>query len=117
MSLGTALAIIFGVLIGLLTGSRRLTDSLLGPLLVILMLTPSLLIVFLSVFTFGFLDYVPSIAAAIVHIPFSAVVIRGQLLNPPKDKLEMAQVYGAGTGLIVRHIYIPYLVPAITSET
>ncbi|MEM4381913.1 MAG: ABC transporter permease subunit [Candidatus Caldarchaeum sp.] len=103
-------------MIGILTGARRFMDSLIGPLHIMFMLTPSLLIVFLSVFTFGFYDYVPSLAAAIVHTPFTAVVIRGQMLNPPREKLEMAHAYGAGGGLIIRHIYIPYLVPTITSE-
>lgn len=116
VTVGMALAILFGVMIGILTGTRRLMDGFVGPLLILFMLTPSLLIVFLSIFTFGFYDYVPSIAAAIVHTPFSAVVIRGQLLNPPRDKLEMAQAYGAKWRLIIRHIYIPYLVPAIMSE-
>jgi len=117
VTLGMSLAIVLGSLIGFLTGSRKLMDSLIGPLLVVFMLTPSLLMVFLSIFSLGFYDYVPSLAAAVVHAPFSAVVVRAALLNPPIDKLEMAHVYGASSGLIIRDIYIPYLIPTITSET
>lgn len=113
---GMVLAVTFGFFVGIVTGSRNIMDNLIGPILIVLMLTPSLLIVFITIFTFGFYDYVPSLAAAIVHAPFSAIVIRGQLLNVPKDKLEMAKVYCAGKSLILRHIYLPFLMPAIMSE-
>ena len=116
VTLGMVLAVTFGIIIGMLSGSRYMIDGLIGPILIVLMLTPSLLIVFLTIFTFGFYDYVPSLAAAIVHTPFSAIVIRGQLLNPPREKLEMAEVYCAGKSLILRHIYLPFLMPAIMSE-
>lgn len=116
VTFGMILAVTFGVFIGIITGSRHIIDNLIGPILIVVMLTPSLLMVFLTIFTLGFYDYVPSFAAAIVHTPFSAIVIRGQLLNPPKEKLEMAKAYCASKRLILWHIYLPFLVPVIMSE-
>jgi NitT/TauT family transport system permease protein len=116
VTLGMVLAVTFGVIIGILISSHYILDSLLGPLIVILMLTPSLLIVFLTIFTFGFLDFVPSLAAAIVHTPFTIVTVKSQLINLSKEKLEMAKVYCASASLVLRHIYLPYLTPSIMSE-
>ena len=111
------LTLSLGIGIGILAGRNVVGDYLTRVILVVLMTTPSLVIVLASVMILGPKDYVPALAAAAVVFPFTSTVMRDVMKSLSPELLEMAKSFGASLRHMVRDIYIPHLMPAILAQS
>jgi NitT/TauT family transport system permease protein len=113
---GLAFALLVGTGIGIIAGKSLTGDYLTNFLLVILMTTPSLVIILAFIIIMGVKFFIPSLAAGVVVFPFVAVVVRDVTKTLSPELLEMAKSFGASLRHIVRDIYIPHLTPALIAQ-
>lgn len=107
---GLLAAIPAGILLAALTCRFRFLRELLTPLLTIVQSTPVasfilLLLVWLS------RDILPSVIVFLMVTPLVWQNITAGVENVDGELLEMAQVYKLSPGRILRHIYIPSVMP------
>lgn len=107
---GLLLGIIAGVLLAVLTKLSRFLDALFSPAVEVVKATPvaSVIIVMLFVFTKGI---VPMLAALLMVIPIIFMNVRRGIISVPKEKSEVAKIYGFGAGKKLRLLYLPSVIP------
>lgn len=110
---GFAAAFAVGAVAGLLMGSRRAWNDYLRDIVVFFLALPGLVYALIAVMLFGQSLGAPVLAIALTSFPFIAVNIREGVASIDKGLLEMAEVYGIGTGDVVRRIVVPSLLPFI----
>jgi len=108
-------SIVAGIGIGLAMGLNRLFERSLLALIPLMLTMPTILMVFLAIMWFGFSEAGSLIAVMAVVTPFVAVNIYEGTKAMDKSLFEMAVTFNASRYLLLRHVYLPQLMPYIFS--
>ncbi len=110
-----AASMIAGTAIGLAMGLNRLCERSLLTILPLLLTMPTILMVFLATLWFGYSEAGGLVAVMVVVTPYVAVNTFEGTKAMDKTLGDMASAFKARRGLLLRHIYLPQLMPYIFS--
>ncbi len=108
-------SMVAGIGIGLAMGLNRLCERSLFALIPLLLTTPTILMVFVAIMWFGFSEAGALVAVMAVVTPFVAVNMYEGTKAMDKSLIEMAVTFKAQRSLLLRHVYLPQLMPYIFS--
>lgn len=111
VSISFSIAMIIGVAIGMLMGSRDIWDKSLDSLIILGLNIPALVTIILCYIWFGLTETAAVVAVAVNKIPMVAVAIREGARAIDKDYLHVGQVYKLSRKDIFFKIYVPQLYP------
>jgi len=108
-------AMVLGIAAGLLIGLRRQAELAFSYLIPLALTIPTLLAVFLCVIWFGFSEAGGLFAVIVTVTPFVAVnmIAGAKALN--KELIDMAHVFKARRGLLIRKVLLWQMMPYIFS--
>ncbi len=112
---GTTLAVVFGVVIGILMGRVRVVSASLRDLIAIAQTVPGLIIVTLAIIAFKLTPTAVLAVAFFFGLPNVVVAIWQATRNVDPRLLEMARVYGHSEFSIMRRVILPAIVPDIVT--
>lgn len=104
-------AMIIGVAIGMLMGSREVWDKTLDSIIILGLNVPALVTIILCYIWFGLTETAAIIAVAVNKIPMVVIAIREGARAIDRELLEVGQVYRLSRRDIFFKIYIPQLYP------
>jgi NitT/TauT family transport system permease protein len=104
-----------GIGIGLAMGLNRLCERSLLAVIPLMLTTPTILMVFISIMWFGFSESGGLVAVMVVVTPYVAVNMFEGTKAMDKSLIDMAVTFKAGRYLRLRNVYIPQLMPYIFS--
>ena len=105
------LAMIIGVAVGMLMGSRHLWDSWLDGLLILGLNIPALVTIILCYIWFGLTEAAAVLAVAVNKIPTVIVAVREGARAIDHDLLTVAKVYRLPPSITFFKVYLPQLYP------
>ena len=105
------LAMLIGVALGILMGSRPLWNNLLDVLLILGLNIPALVTIILCYIWLGLGEVAAILAVTINKIPTVVVAIREGARAIDQDLLQVAQVYRLSRWQTFRKVYLPQLYP------
>ncbi|MFQ5851388.1 MAG: ABC transporter permease [Candidatus Binatia bacterium] len=108
-------AMLAGVGIGLAMGLRKTVEHSLLSLIPLMLTMPTILMVFLAVLWFGFSEVGSLVAVMAVVTPFVTVNMCEGTKAMDKSLIDMAKVFKARRGMLIRKVFIPQLMPYIFS--
>ena len=111
VSISFSVAMIIGVAIGMLMGSRDVWDRWLDSLIILALNIPALVTIILCYIWFGLTEMAAVIAVAVNKIPMVAVGIREGARAIDKDFLHVGHVYKLSRKDVFFKIYLPQLYP------
>lgn len=106
-----ALAMLIGVVIGILLGRKPVLDHYLDSWLVLFLNIPALVTIILAYVWFGLSEAAAIGAVAVNKIPNVAVTLREGARALDRDLLDMARAYRLGPVRTLRHVVLPQLSP------
>lgn len=104
-------AMIVGVAIGMLMGSRKVWDTTLDSIIILGLNVPALVTIILCYIWFGLTETAAIIAVAVNKIPMVVIGIREGARAIDREFLEVGQVYRLSRRDIFFKIYLPQLYP------
>jgi NitT/TauT family transport system permease protein len=110
---GFSIAVLLGMVVGILMGSRRSWDDFFKDLVVLGLALPGLIYALLSVMAFGISLAAPVVAITGTSYPFVAVNMAEGVRAIHKDLLDMSRAYRVKRGKVLRQVILPSLVPFI----
>lgn len=110
---GTAMLV--GITLGLVMGLKHQLERAFGYLIPFALTIPTLLAVFLCVLWFGYSEAGGLFAVMVVVTPFVAVHMLAGTKAMDKDLIDMARVFKAKRGLLIRKVLLWQLMPYIFS--
>jgi NitT/TauT family transport system permease protein len=110
---GFMAALLLGVAVGILMGSRKTWDEYLRDLVVFGLALPGLVYALIAVILFGQALWAAVLAIMLTSYPFIAVNVREGMVSLDKSLLEMGRVYRVGRADVLLRILIPSLLPFI----
>ena len=105
------LAMLVGVAIGILVGSRKAWDNVLEVLLILGLNIPALVTIILCYIWLGLGETAAVLAVALNKIPMVIVTLREGARAVDHDLLQVAQVYRLTRWQTFRSVYLPQLYP------
>jgi ABC-type nitrate/sulfonate/bicarbonate transport system permease component len=111
VTISFSLAMIIGVAIGMLMGSRDVWDRLLDSIIILGLNIPALVTIILCYIWFGLTETAAVLAVAVNKIPMVIVGIREGARAVDKEYLEVGQVYKLSRSDVFFKIYLPQLYP------
>lgn len=105
-----------GVVWGILAARSRGVDGLLRPWMLVGLALPSPVAVLFSVLLFGLSETSAILGLVLVTMPFVANIVYENTAAVPTRLLQMGTVYQLGLTAEMRHIILPYLVPALLAS-
>lgn len=111
VAISFTIAMIIGVAIGMLMGSRKVWDRSLDSLIILGLNVPALVTIILCYIWFGLTETAAILAVAVNKIPMVTISIREGARAIEKDFLEVGQVYRLSRKDIFFKIYLPQLYP------
>ena len=105
------LAMLVGVAIGILMGSRKAWDNVLDVLLILGLNIPALVTIILCYIWLGLGETAAVLAVALNKIPMVIVTLREGARAVDHDLLQVAQVYRLTRWQTFRSVYLPQLYP------
>ncbi|QTR48436.1 ABC transporter permease [Thiothrix litoralis] len=105
------LAMLVGVAIGILMGSRKAWDNALDVLLILGLNIPALVTIILCYIWLGLGETAAVLAVALNKIPMVIVTLREGARAIDHDLLQVAQVYRLSRWQTFRSVYLPQLYP------
>ena len=111
VSISFSIAMIIGVAIGMLMGSRDVWDRTLDSVVILGLNIPALVTIILCYIWFGLTETAAILAVAINKIPMVIVAIREGARAVDKEFLQVGQVYKLSRKDIFFKIYLPQLHP------
>ena len=115
--LGFSLAFALGLAYGIVAGSSDRIAYASSAIVNILLLAPSLVVIFLGIIMLGATDLTAVLLTGILVSPPIGIYIRSVVQALDRDVLEMADSYKIATIDRVRGIYLPYLIPPMLAAT
>lgn len=112
--LGAVCATVLGIVLSILTCRFRLLDMLLSPLLTIVKSTPIASFIILVLIWIG-RDRVPAVITGLMVLPVVWNNVSAGIRGMDRDLLEMATLYHLPTGVKLRRIYVPSIMPYFLS--
>jgi len=113
ISLGFSAALLVGLIVGILMGSRRFWDQFFQDFVILGLALPALIYSLLCVMIFGIGLTAPVMAIILAAYPFVAVNIREGVKAIDKDLVDMSRVYSVDRWRLVRQLILPSLLPFI----
>ena len=111
VAISFSVAMIIGVAIGMLMGSREVWDRALDSIIILGLNVPALVTIILCYIWFGLTETAAIIAVAVNKIPMVVIAIREGARAIDRELLEVGQVYRLSRKDIFLKIYIPQLYP------
>lgn len=111
VAMSFTLAMLIGVALGILMGSRLLWNNLLDVLLILGLNIPALVTIILCYIWLGLGEVAAILAVTINKIPTVVVAIREGARAIDQDLLQVAQVYRLSRWQTFRKVYLPQLYP------
>lgn len=111
VAISFVIAMLAGIALGMLMGSRDMWDKSLDSLLILALNVPALVTIILCYIWLGLTETAAVVAVAINKIPMVIVAIREGARAINRGFLELAQVYRLGRMETFRKIYLPQLYP------
>ncbi|MEW9124389.1 MAG: ABC transporter permease [Thermotaleaceae bacterium] len=112
--LGLSLSILTGIVLGIFSSLNPIVYDLLHPLVVAIKSTPVLSFIILALIWFSSSN-VPIFICFLMCFPIIWTNVVTGIRNVDKKLLEMARVYGVKKWLILKKIYLPSIMPYISS--
>ena len=109
--LGWLSAMIVGLAIGVLMGSKAWWNAGLHDYVMLLLSLPGLVWAILAVVWFGDKIWATVVAVTIVCSPFVVVNIYEGVRNVDKELLDMSRAYGVDTRQMLRRVVVPSIMP------
>lgn len=109
-------SLVVGTAIGILAGRVKLVFSVIENVLWVFLAVPSIVWVFLFAVAFGISNVVPIAAMTALLTPMTIVNVAEGAKSVPNELVEMSRSYKVGTRQRTLELYLPYLVPYITSS-
>jgi len=113
---GFAISMVIGIALGLLMGLRRNIELFLDSWIMVMLTVPAVCWAFLSVLWFGISNVAPLMTIVLIVSPFVVMNIWEGTKAMEKNLFEMATVFKADRGLMLRKVFIPQLMPYIFSS-
>ncbi|MBM6549805.1 ABC transporter permease [Marinomonas ostreistagni] len=110
---GVAIAALFGLLVGLLTGALPILFASLAPLLTVVSLIPPLAILPILFIIIGLGEASKITLIAIGVAPFIARDLQRRTQEIPSEQLVKAQTLGASTSQILISVLLPQVMPKL----
>jgi NitT/TauT family transport system permease protein len=111
--LGFCAALLVGIIVGILMGSRRFWDEFFQDFVILGLSLPGLIYALLCVMVFGLGLTAPVMAIILATYPFVAVNIREGVKAIDKELLDMSRVYSVDRWRLVRQLILPSLLPFV----
>ena len=111
-----AISMVVGTTLGIVAGRVPIVFSLVENVVWVFLAVPSIVWVFLFAVALGISNLVPVLAIAALLTPMVLVNVAEGAKSVPADLVEMARAYHVPTGQRTRDLFLPYLVPYITSS-
>lgn len=111
VAISFAIAMVIGVAVGMLMGSRQVWDKFLDSLIILALNIPALVTILLCYIWLGLTETAAVIAVAINKIPMVVIAIREGARAIDKGFLELGQVYRLSRHDVFFKIYLPQLYP------
>lgn len=106
-------AMVVGVAVGILMGTRRQADVLLDGWHILLLNIPALVLIILCYVWFGLTEAAAILAVALNKIPNVVVTVREGARAVDRELLQVAQVFRVGRGTTFLRFFLPQLYPYI----
>lgn len=113
--IGILISFILGITLGFFSAFNTLFKDMINPLVIVIRSTPvmAVIIIFLSWFKSY---YVPIIICFLMCFPIIWTSVIEGVYNVDKNLLKMAKVYNVNKYNIFKKIYVPSIIPYITSS-
>jgi ABC-type nitrate/sulfonate/bicarbonate transport system permease component len=108
---GFAISFAIGMGMGLMMGVRKFWENFFSGYVIIGLTIPSLAWAVIGVLWFGLKALTPVFATVMIVYPYVAANFWSGVKAVDKDLVDMAQAFDVGRKRIIRHIYIPSLLP------
>jgi NitT/TauT family transport system permease protein len=108
---GFSIALVAGIVIGLLMGLYRPVEYFLYDTVVVVLAIPSLVWGLMTGLLFGFGNIGPIVTVMAVGIPFVILNVLEGVKNSPKDLLDMSRSFNVPRTRTIRHVLLPSLMP------
>jgi NitT/TauT family transport system permease protein len=113
---GFVIVMVVGTSLGLLMGLKRNIELFFDSWIMVLLTVPAVCWAFLSVLWFGISDAAPILTIVLVVSAFVVMNVWQGTKAMEKNLFEMATVFKARRGLMLRKVFIPQLMPYIVSS-
>ncbi len=111
VALSFAIAMLLGMVVGLLMGHYRRVDKFLDGLVTLALNLPALVVIILCFIWLGLNDVAAVVAVVINKVPNIAVTFREGAKNIDRDLLAVAKAYRVPFMRTLRQVYLPQLLP------
>ena len=108
---GFAISFAIGMGMGLMMGVRKFWENFFSGYVIIGLTIPSLAWAVIGVLWFGLKALTPVFATVMIVYPYVAANFWSGVKAVDKDLVDMAQAFDVSRSRIIRHIYIPSLLP------
>jgi NitT/TauT family transport system permease protein len=106
---GLAIALVAGVVLGLLIGMWPLARALLKDTMTVGLAIPAIIWALLTALWFGFAWKAPVLTVALTATPFVAVNVTQGVQAAPRDLLRMSKAFGVPLKRRVRYLVLPFV--------
>ena len=111
VALGFGIAFVVSVGAGVLMGSRRRVESVFESYVLVGLTIPGLCWAVLAVMWFGITEAAPVFAIVVVVLPMLTLNMWQGTKSLDRDLIEMARVFRASQGALLRDVVLPQLLP------
>jgi NitT/TauT family transport system permease protein len=111
--IGFSLAMVVGIIVGILMGSRKSYDQFFKALVIMGLALPGLIYALICVMFFGISILAPVTAILAGSYPFVVVNVAEGVKSLDKDLIDMGRSYKISRGKIVHQVIMPSLLPFI----
>jgi ABC-type nitrate/sulfonate/bicarbonate transport system ATPase subunit/ABC-type nitrate/sulfonate/bicarbonate transport system permease component len=113
---GFSLAFIAGLIVGIVSGTNRVIETLLRPLILVVQGMPPLLWIIPLILVLGIGHLSPVCVIALICFPIVALNVNEGVKTVPFDLVQMLDVFAPGTYPRVRELILPHLKPFIAAS-
>ena len=113
--IGTAVAVVLGVILGIASAKVRILHDFLSPLMTVIKAIPVASFIILLLLWIG-ADILPAVISLLIVLPIVWHNIETGIISTDKGLLEMAKVYRMSGWDKIRHIYAPSTLPYFTAS-
>ncbi len=113
--LSFVIAMLVGIAIGILMGSRRRLGLFLEDWLILGLNIPALVVIILSFIWFGLTETAAILAVVVNKVPLVAVILKEGAKAVDRDLMQVAQIYRLPWQERLWQVYLPQLYPYIMS--
>lgn len=110
VSAGIACALVLGVILAVLCCRFRVVEALFAPIITLIKATPVASFVVLALVWLR-RDYVPVLISAMMVLPVIWANVSAGIRQTDQGLLELARAYSLPRGRLLRHIYVPSVLP------